>query len=318
MTDYSWNLIAKKLAGELSQDELEEFNQMMENDIQFNSNFALAQSRWDKIEPLSVNKDRIWSKIESQIKMHAPQKDISKFNPRILLRYAAMLAIVVGIGSLLVFDYYNVTSLKSGNAVATFSLPDGSIVNLKPQSEIRFRDGYFFDFNREVILDGEGFFEISKSKTETFSVKGIHFDVVVYGTSFNFKNTNQEAKVVLLEGSIKLENMANSNAKVELLPGQKAQYNSTQKQFKIETVNPYIYSVWKDKRINFNNFTLSDLQQLFKEQFGQALVFSTDIDLKNTQLGGSAPSDDYRIVVQGLADILAKKVEYNNETIILK
>jgi ferric-dicitrate binding protein FerR (iron transport regulator) len=318
MTDYSWNLIAKKLSGELSQNELEAFNRLVENDIQFKNRFALAQSRWNKVEAHLVNKDRIWSKIENQLKMQSPQRSISKFNPKKLLRYAAMLAIVVGIGSLLAFDYYNFTTFKAEKTVATFCLPDGSIVNLKPQSEIRFRDGYIFDFNRKVILDGEGFFEISKSKTETFSVKGTYFDVVVYGTSFNFKNTTQEAKVILLEGSIKVENMENSSAKVELFPGQKAQYNSTQKQLEIQTVNPYIYSVWKDNRINFNNFSLSDLQQLFKEQYGKTLIFSFDIDLNATQLGGSAPSDDYVLVVQGLSSILHQKAEFKSETIILK
>ena len=71
-------------------------------------------------------------------------------------------------------------------------LPENSSVLLYPASQIRFRNGEN-NLLREVYLQGEGFFEVSKNPEKPFMVYATNFTAKVLGTSFQVRSFDDEA-----------------------------------------------------------------------------------------------------------------------------
>lgn len=84
------------------------------------------------------------------------------------------------------------------------SLSDGTVVRMNSGSRIIF-PSHFGGKAREVILDGEAYFEVSGNGTP-FIVKSEGLDVEVMGTQFNVYNYSdvQVANVTLVDGSVKI------------------------------------------------------------------------------------------------------------------
>lgn len=100
-------------------------------------------------------------------------------------------------------------------------LPDGSTVWISAGSAVRYsetgRSG-----QREVILDGEAFFDVAKDSLKPFVVKTPYLSVVAVGTRFNVRaNEGENVEVMLEEGSVRLRNPQGVSL-MRLLPDQTA------------------------------------------------------------------------------------------------
>lgn len=100
-------------------------------------------------------------------------------------------------------------------------LPDGSTVWISAGSAVRYsetgRSG-----QREVILDGEAFFDVAKDSLKLFVVKTPYLSVVAVGTRFNVRaNEGENVEVMLEEGSVRLHNPQGVSL-MRLLPDQTA------------------------------------------------------------------------------------------------
>ena len=85
-------------------------------------------------------------------------------------------------------------------------LPDGTTVTLNAGSKLTYKTN-FGKKNREVWLEGEGYFSVAKDKKRTFIVKTGYLDIKALGTEFNVKAYPNEKSIqtTLVEGSIKIE-----------------------------------------------------------------------------------------------------------------
>ena len=81
--------------------------------------------------------------------------------------------------------------------VRPLSLSDGSMVWLEPGSELRYPVAFEAE-KREVLLDGEAFFEVSKNARQPFYVKTHNLITRVVGTSFLVR-TLEENKGTLVQ-----------------------------------------------------------------------------------------------------------------------
>lgn len=99
-------------------------------------------------------------------------------------------------------------------------LPDGTNVWLNAASSITYPT-VFKGADREVTLNGEGYFEVAKNKAMPFRVKSALQTVEVLGTHFNINTYADEAqiKTTLLEGSVKVISTTNSTL---IVPGEQA------------------------------------------------------------------------------------------------
>lgn len=238
-------------------------------------------------------KKRIYQNIRTQIdhtnKEAPPLKRIYAFT-----KVAAAVALVV-------FTYWGVQQW-SYQKVMTYQtafgeteqllLPDGTTVSLNANSSLR----YVNKNPREVWLDGEAFFEVKK-QPRTKAVFLVHTQdlvIEVLGTAFNVNSRHEKTKVVLEEGSIKLNLDGGKEEMME--PGDLISYSG--KEAKIlerqKAVPTEVHSSWKDGSIIFSQIPLKEAMQKVADHYGIHFEFGAD-SLKKKEVEGAVPMDDLRI-----------------------
>ncbi len=316
MNDYNWELIAKYLAGETNDSEEQEFQDLLENDAQFRKEFEESRIAWSGITAShhDFDKERVKALCEQKIRSGK-----SKLKLRSLLRYAAIfIGFIVGI-SLLYKDINSTLTIVAKENKTEIKLPDGSMVMLNKGASIRYGNSLILGFNRELALDGRAYFEITKSpEGKHFVVKTNDYNIEVFGTKFDVETNIKESRVVLVEGKIQLNNFKNSKiGRANLTPGQVAYIEHDGQQLSVRNVNPRLYTTWTQDRLHFDNFSISELGKIFKLQYHKTLVVNENINLDN-RVGGSAPTDDLQLILDGLKIVLKREIIQRNDTIFIK
>src|SRR3569833_2208335 len=73
--------------------------------------------------------------------------------------------------------------------ITSQQLPDGSMVMINANSRLSYSNGWQEGKDREVWIDGEAFFHVTKTPNKSkFIVHTEHFDIIVTGTQFNVSN----------------------------------------------------------------------------------------------------------------------------------
>lgn len=139
------------------------------------------------------------------------------------MRIAATLLI----GALAFWIFYNPIPFKEVRA--DFSqqnhviLPDGSSVILNGNSSVRFKESSSTDEDREVWINGEGFFDVKHTLQDQKFIVHVSdaINVQVLGTRFNVKIRRGKTEVMLEEGKVQMNlNQAGIPDTVTLKPNQ--------------------------------------------------------------------------------------------------
>lgn len=138
---------------------------------------------------------------------------------------------------------------------STITLCDGTKVWINSGSKLLF-PASFRGNSREVSLEGEALFEVSKNPEKPFYVKTGNFKLKVYGTIFNVQayHLEKESNVVLVEGKVSMNSNDKSSEEVFLSPKQKATILEGENNFTIERVeNTEFYTAWTQGYLTFWN-----------------------------------------------------------------
>lgn len=148
---------------------------------------------------------------------------------------------------------YNTLNTPNGGGYR-LQLDDGTGVWLNAASSIRFPSR--FEGNRDVVLNGEAYFEVAKDEKRPFTISINGTVVKVLGTSFNIKGFKEDSIVytTLIAGAVSVSNGA---AKVKLEPGIMA----TSKDNKVMTAEGNLGQVlaWRSNRFVFKDAALPEL-----------------------------------------------------------
>jgi len=319
MREEYWNLIAKHQSNETTKEEELFIEVLVESNEEFKLALEDSTKLWDSLEEpiVSFDKNRISDLIDKEI-----NKSTSINRKHIVyqtLRYAAIfIGLLIGV-VFIVNDLNSTVTIASNDIDGNeLTLPDGSKVQLNKDAEITYSNSVLRGFNRKVSMNGEAFFSIEKSNGRKFTVNTQSYDIVVLGTKFNVKESEEGTSVVLVEGSIKLNSFEDSKYdETMIVPGQLAYYCISSEELKLEKVNTSIYTAWMLDRLEFDNFSLSDLAQVFKNNYNKTLIID-DESVSKIRLGGSAPSQDVDLILKGLSTILKRDIIQQNDTIIIK
>jgi len=138
---------------------------------------------------------------------------------------------------------------------AQFSLPDGTQGWLNSNSSVKYNGD--FTNTREVVLDGEAFFDVKKNDKRPFKLSTDEIIVTVLGTRFNIASYEnaKSVEVVLEEGRL-LFNNKEMNKSYSMQPNDCIIYNKKLDDFTIEVVEPETYSSWTNGKLVFRNDSL--------------------------------------------------------------
>lgn len=155
------------------------------------------------------------------------------------------------------------------------TLSDGSEVWLNAQSRLRFPFN-FQGLKREVYIQGEAYFKVSKDKAHPFIVHTPQTEIQVLGTQFNV-NTYKDCKVetALVEGSVITRDAHGSE--VAIKPGEEAVY-STRHGFSTQPFDSTEVLAWMSGVYYFHNTTLKNLSRVL------ARWYNVEVDCRNPDL----------------------------------
>ncbi len=167
-------------------------------------------------------------------------------------------------------------------------LPDESVVWLNSKSTLTLPSDFKSD-SRQVKLDGEGFFDVSKDAKRPFSVCVDGMTINVLGTRFNVKAYKEDSNVAttLVEGKIKVgyKNKTGREDGLILDRGEQSVYYKQSADVKVEEVNTDIYIAWRDGFYFFDKQRLEDIMKNLGRWYGLEVVF-LDESAKSIEMSG--------------------------------
>ena len=176
------------------------------------------------------NFERVHSRLNTRIDLAGED---NKTNFRILFRVAASLLLLVttyiilqSIGEHKAIQaevvIYNTIESPFGSRAQVF-LPDSTHVVLNGGSTLRYPVNFLDKNSREVLLSGEGFFEVRENKHSEFVVRVGDIEITALGTTFNVKAYPEEAiiEATLVEGLLRINRVDEQKGAVILRPNEK-------------------------------------------------------------------------------------------------
>lgn len=270
----------------------------------------------DVIQSENTATDKAWSKFlkVNKLPVRARPQTRLKFNRSEYLSVAAAFVIGILITSAFFTLYFSRFESKTDmrevyiplGAKSKVELPDGSSVWLNSGTKISYPAVY--RGRREVTLDGEGYFEVVKSKVP-FSVKTAKGNVEVLGTSFNVQSyPHEDFRTTLVTGSVRLT--AKSGIAALLKPGEQAQISEAG-ELVVKQVNPEDFTSWKEGRLIFHREPFSVMSQRLERWYNVKIEIK-DEELKDLWFTGSV---EMETLSEFLALIeLTYPVEYNYDS----
>ena len=197
---------------------------------------------------------------------------------QLFLKIAASIILVLGIGYVFQVtdaekeqEMESVTLLEKSNPKgrkSTVMLPDGSKVKLNSESHLKYEE---FDNKRVVELSGEAFFEVAKNPSKPFTVYSKEISTTALGTSFNVRSYPEDlvTQVYLKSGEVEVVDFQNApNEKLLLLPGNGAEYNTSEKSLTQKKFDSEIILAWNDNIIKFINADFKHVQNVLERWYG--------------------------------------------------
>ena len=174
--------------------------------------------------------ERVRSRLNKRIELAGEDR---KTDFRILFRVAASLLLIVT--AYIVFQsirdhkamqaeavIYNTIESPFGSRARVY-LPDSTYVVLNAGSTLRYPVDFLDKDSREVLLSGEGFFEVRENKRSEFVVMVGDIEITALGTTFNVKAYPEEALIeaTLVEGLLRINRGDKQKGAVILRPNEK-------------------------------------------------------------------------------------------------
>jgi len=231
-----------------------------------------------------------------QLYLNFQQKLNSRKQPFVLnifLKYAAIFILILSIPSLYFYfknenkpaqtaNVFNTVVVTENSQRSKVILPDSSVVWLNAGTRVTYNSD-FGQANRNVILVGQAFFQVTKNKNLPFIVTCKELKVKVLGTRFDVDAypNNENINVALETGIVELLHAENDTFHYQLIPGELAQFNIYSKKVAVKKVNIDRVSAWTQGILYFNDSPMEEVLSKLERRF------DIDIDVRNRKIYNS-------------------------------
>jgi transmembrane sensor len=190
--------------------------------------------------------------------------------------------------------------------VSSNKLPDGSTMILNANSTVKLSKGWEKGKDREVWLDGEAFFKVTKTPEKSrFVVHTGDVDIIVTGTQFNVMHRDSKTIVLLTEGSVILRTA--DGKELAMKPGDYVEMGSKKIERKEKKEENIL--AWKDNKMAFDNTSLEEVAHVISNHYGVKVTLA-DTELMTKSLTGIMPNNNL--------EVLLKAIEMGTDIIITR
>lgn len=261
--------------------------------------------------------EELWNTIAANTMLSSkPLRKITRWFPYVA---AAVLAGVLLAAGLLYSGSRQINIQTPYGQLQTVALPDGSIVTLNANSNIRYDKNWDENEIREVWIEGEAFLKVKHlhqngpvKDHQRFIVHTGAINVEVLGTSFNVNDRRGRTEVALLEGRISLGLSTEKEQSIVLSPGDIVAYTGG-KLVNKKPINVVEYTSWKDGKLYFRDVPLAEIFNYFEDIYGYKVKLD-DPEILTRRLSGTMSSKNKKVFFETIARTLNISITPNDDT----
>lgn len=161
-----------------------------------------------------------------------------------------------------------------------FDLADGTKIHLNYGSSLKYPQR-FTGNTREVVLKGEGFFEVAADARKPFIVRTGSLNIKALGTRFNVQAYPGDAFIAttLVEGKVVIERPVGNETKQvgEMVPSQHLNYQINSQKFSSFKGNVGRYIAWKDGKLVFHNESVTEVARRLSRMFNLEIEVAEEV-----------------------------------------
>ncbi len=238
-----WELIANKLSGEATIEELRELENLLRANPEMHYPMQTVADLWHHATPDTEDAHQAFDRHADRMKELGmniepePEQPFSTPFPSSRKKYAALSFALIALLTIGYFTYplffpavkLQAKTIADKSEVSTkygsrtkLQLPDGTQVWLNSGSKLSYDKSYGNGL-REVSLSGEAYFDVVKNPALPFVIHTTSIDIKVLGTAFNVKSFPGEknTETSLIRGSIEVSFRNKRTGKIILKPNEK-------------------------------------------------------------------------------------------------
>lgn len=292
-----------------------------------NARFMLLGLGFSEMSLPEKEVSHAWAELQEAIRLREkPAQKMAKRPINQLVKgwckTAATLIIIFICGAIYWLNGDNViTYYTDFGKTATISLPDGSQVILNGNTTLKYNANWRPNSAREVWLDGEAFFAVTKKNNRVNAKFIVHIPdmhIEVLGTKFNVYRRKHKSRIVLNCGQVKL-NIKNPTQPASLLmkPGDLIELAQHSTKLVKRKVNPDVYSSWKNNQLIFDSTPLAEIGEMIETTYGKKVVF-LDASQSERKLTGTIPTDNLDILIMTLSKSFNLSITKNANQLMIK
>lgn len=316
---YIDELIVDYLAGSLPDSTMSELKEWIKSSPE-NENYFLRQceiwfsamnhelaSRYDKDKAFGMFKERL-------VRNENRGRNFRWYHVAVVVAIFMISVLSYWLGETNLKNHFERTVVEAPLGSRTkLYLPDGTLVWLNAGTRMTYSQGFGVD-NREVSLEGEGYFDVTKNEEIPFLIRTKELELKVLGTKFNLRDYPEDKEVVvsLLEGKVELDNLLNVGDKDILEPNERALLNKQTGKLVKEAVTASNASEWTDGYLFFDEELLPDIVRKLERSYNVKIQLA-DTALNNFRFYGNFIRKAQTI--EEVLDVLSStgKIEYTKE-----
>ena len=192
-----------------------------------------------------------------------------------LANVAAVAAVAVGIWFSMDERYDN----KLAGSMITLEIPaghrmditleDGTVARLNSGAKLKYPQS-FSSSSREVFLEGEACFEVTRDERRPFVVSTGAADVEVLGTVFDVYADEEEFSTTLIEGSVKVTSLNDPGKSVTITPDHKVfMHNGA---LSVEKVDASESILWVDGILDISGTDFGKIVRKMENAYGVKII----------------------------------------------
>lgn len=326
------NLCAKAVSGQITSQEKQTLNEWINESSANQAYYDQICETWNLTLPATVpvlpDAEEDWASLSQALNLESEKTKrsiIAKgvntlsnllgelFTPRYrpaVLSFASV--VIAAIGLLLLKDqifetqYQRVYTLNKQRMQITLS--DGTLIYLNSDSFLKFRKT-FTDTIRQVFLSGEAFFEVAHDE-RPFNVITDNAITTVLGTKFNVRARDEETRVIVKEGRVRLKSAHMDDGDVILSQGQMSQIRRNVPPESPMTVDAEQRLGWLENKLIFVKTPLKEILDEL-ERYYDISIESMDRELNQKTI--TATFDDLPVETVLSSICLTLNVQYQSD-----
>jgi transmembrane sensor len=313
---------------------------------------AAEFAQWLKADPANTaawsDFERLWGRVEAvrddpkilAIREEARRRAARRVGVRYGRRFAAALAACVVLGAALwwglkergmapdgapVLAHASSTATTAAALIreastqigerALLVLADGSKVTLNTDSAVR--ADYTGRERRLTLVRGEAFFDVAKDPARPFIVTAGSRQVIAVGTAFNVRLQDQQVRVTLVEGTVRIVPTARQRDPVVTLEAGSALVTAADGIDRVESLDTARATSWRSGKLVFEGDRLADVVSEMNRYSREKLEIA-DPALRDRKVSGVfEPTEGHAFAKALEAYGIARTTQQTDATIVL-